>query len=145
MISGSRRSDANFGGAAPQPMPGEAVEVPVQPKFQVWGPNGVEMHTREVINDLCRHGTLVGGKRFYWSASDPAKSPALKLIAQNIEEDLPERPASPKLDALRQELSDLGGEVNPCWGLKSLQREVDALKAQRSADAHQASKTSASA
>jgi hypothetical protein len=119
---------------------------PEPPKFPVWAPDGhMEMHPREVINDLVRHGTIVedpntGARvRMPWTTRDPKNgsgpSPAeLRRISASTASDAPpsrvnDRVPTPRLDALRKELSELGVAPDPTWGIRQLEQAIAAKKA----------------
>lgn len=108
-------------------------------KFPVYAPDGhLEMHTRQNVNDLVRHGTMVNGVMTPWSLTDPAAAFA-RMSAAAAARGLPtaqaqaaaaaavnDRAPSPRLDALRAELTSLGGAPDPTHGIARLQKEIDA-------------------
>jgi hypothetical protein len=129
------------------------------PKFPVWSPDGhMEMHTREVINDLVRHGTWCDtgekdedGKairvQLTWTLTDPALS-AFKRAQRDAvlrngqakaesgvspQSQADQAPADsttmPKLTALRKEFEHLGGAPDPTWGISRLTAAIAAKKA----------------
>lgn len=127
---------------------------PAEEKFPVWAPDGhMEMHTRQNINDLVRHGTLVDNVLTPWSLQDPNLAQSRReAIAAAVARDAaagvppgqqgkqgvsasasappsPTPPAAPKLAELRAKLTDLGGVPDPTWGTKRLESEIQLFQA----------------
>lgn len=89
-----------------------AAERPKATKYAVWSPTGeMFMHTREVINDLVRHGTFVptgavgaDGKpemvKLPWTLTDPTMANAkIAQRAQVLQAALAAKPAQPGVAA----------------------------------------------
>lgn len=134
-INASRNAD-------PHRRPGAARRAS-DPLYPVWGPDGrLEMHPRHVVNDLVRFGTVEGT----WYSSDPAEMaralPAhlvnqdavrqrtAAAAAQASMEDSATPVVNPRLNALRTEITELGGQFQPTWGIRSLERHLAAIKSE---------------
>lgn len=89
----------------------------------VWPPNGgkPEEHYRFNAVDLVRHAG--------WSYSDPAQRTAREVkIKQLIDGDEKLPQGYTQLDVWRKQAQDLGVRVDPSWGIRKLQHEIEQVK-----------------